>query len=212
MATNTPAIAASKRQPTFQPQSVTTDFRTAPTFPVRRSLHGATTATPFVARSVCPTLSVYARFWPTSSLPARPTPTLRQRRRSNRHQSLTTLNASTAGEPLFDGERIGSLRPDASNVNLPTWRYWLPILNRLSNHSRIPDAAVPSPKPIGGTQVRPHFRYWTPRDETTRAIHRSHNMVFTLGLRHTFPVWRRGLALVQSSLAHTSLASFRAVS
>ena len=38
------------------------------------------------------------------------------------------------------------------------------------------------------------------------------NMVFTLGLRHTFRVWRRGLALVESLVIQTSFASFRAVS
>ena len=37
-------------------------------------------------------------------------------------------------------------------------------------------------------------------------------MVFTLGLRHTFNVWRRGLALVESVVVQPSLASFRAVS
>ena len=43
-------------------------------------------------------------------------------------------------------------------------------------------------------------------------LHRSHNMVFTLGLRHTFAVLQRSLALVQFLEVHTSLASFRAVS
>jgi hypothetical protein len=39
---------------------------------------------------------------------------------------------------------------------------------------------------------------------------RSHNMVFTPGLRHTFHVWRRGLALVQFLVAQTrSLRSGR---
>ena len=33
-------------------------------------------------------------------------------------------------------------------------------------------------------------------------------MVFTLGLRHTFLGWSRGLALVQSLVVQTSLASF----
>ncbi len=36
-------------------------------------------------------------------------------------------------------------------------------------------------------------------------------MVFTLGLRHTFHVWSRGLALVQFLVVQTSLASCRAV-
>lgn len=35
-------------------------------------------------------------------------------------------------------------------------------------------------------------------------------MVFTLGLRHAFPLWQRGPALVQSSFVLASLASFRA--
>ncbi|GAB5405732.1 MAG: hypothetical protein Aurels2KO_39630 [Aureliella sp.] len=39
-----------------------------------------------------------------------------------------------------------------------------------------------------------------------------YNMLFTLGLRHTFHVWRRGLALVQFPVVQTSLASFRSVS
>ncbi|EGF27111.1 hypothetical protein RBWH47_03197 [Rhodopirellula baltica WH47] len=37
-------------------------------------------------------------------------------------------------------------------------------------------------------------------------------MVFTLGLRHTFVVWQRSLALVQSFAVLASSASFRAVS
>ena len=32
--------------------------------------------------------------------------------------------------------------------------------------------------------------------DTVIAIHRSYNMVFTLGLRHTFVLWLRSLALV----------------
>jgi len=36
-------------------------------------------------------------------------------------------------------------------------------------------------------------------------------MVLTLGLRHTFDVWQRGLELVKSLVVQTSLASFRAV-
>ena len=36
-------------------------------------------------------------------------------------------------------------------------------------------------------------------------------MVFTLGLRHTFRVWQRGLALVQFPVVQASFASFRAV-
>jgi hypothetical protein len=35
-------------------------------------------------------------------------------------------------------------------------------------------------------------------------------MVFTLGLRHTFSLWQRGLALVQFLVVQASLASFRA--
>ena len=38
------------------------------------------------------------------------------------------------------------------------------------------------------------------------------NMVFTLGLRHTFPLLQRGLALLQFLVVQTSFASFRAVS
>ena len=38
------------------------------------------------------------------------------------------------------------------------------------------------------------------------------NMVFTLGLRHTFRVWPRRLALVQSLVVQASFASFRPVS
>ena len=38
----------------------------------------------------------------------------------------------------------------------------------------------------------------------------SANMVFTLGLRHTFQLCQRGLALVQFPVVQTSLASFRA--
>ena len=37
-------------------------------------------------------------------------------------------------------------------------------------------------------------------------------MVFTLGLRHTFALWQRALALVQFPVVQASLASFRAVS
>ena len=40
----------------------------------------------------------------------------------------------------------------------------------------------------------------------------SDNMVFTQGLRHTFALWQRALALVQSLVVQTSFASFRAVS
>ncbi len=40
----------------------------------------------------------------------------------------------------------------------------------------------------------------------------SDNMVFTLGLRHTFDLWQRSLALVQFPVVRTLLASFRAVS
>ena len=36
-------------------------------------------------------------------------------------------------------------------------------------------------------------------------------MVFTLGLRHTFALWQRALALVQSLVVQSSLASFRGV-
>ena len=39
----------------------------------------------------------------------------------------------------------------------------------------------------------------------------AYNMVFTLGLRHTFLGWSRGLALVESLVLQASLASFRAV-
>ena len=38
------------------------------------------------------------------------------------------------------------------------------------------------------------------------------NKVFTLGLRHTFHLWQRGLALVHSLVVQPSFASFRAVS
>ena len=38
------------------------------------------------------------------------------------------------------------------------------------------------------------------------------NMVFTLGLRHTFAFWQRSLALVQFLVVQASFASFRAVS
>ncbi|EKK04646.1 hypothetical protein RBSH_00026 [Rhodopirellula baltica SH28] len=31
----------------------------------------------------------------------------------------------------------------------------------------------------------------------------THNMVFTLGLRHTFVVWQRAMALVQSTAIQT---------
>ncbi len=34
-------------------------------------------------------------------------------------------------------------------------------------------------------------------------------MVFTLGLRHTFPLWQRAMTLVQFLFVQTSLASFR---
>ena len=37
------------------------------------------------------------------------------------------------------------------------------------------------------------------------------NMVFTLGLRHTFALWQRSLALVQSVIVQISFAPIRAV-
>ena len=40
----------------------------------------------------------------------------------------------------------------------------------------------------------------------------AHNMVFTLGLRHTFAVRQRSLALIQSLVVQASFASFMAVS
>ncbi|CAD73741.1 hypothetical protein-transmembrane region and signal peptide prediction [Rhodopirellula baltica SH 1] len=40
----------------------------------------------------------------------------------------------------------------------------------------------------------------------------AHNIVFTLGLRHTFLGWSRGLALIQSLVVQALLASFRVVS
>ncbi|SMP44630.1 hypothetical protein SAMN06265222_1011168 [Neorhodopirellula lusitana] len=48
--------------------------------------------------------------------------------------------------------------------------------------------------------------------ETALAMQRSCNMVFTLGLRHTFLVWQRGLALVECLVVQASFALFRAVS